>query len=599
MKHLLIILCILGSWAAAMSEPTVHYTLGMSHPATHLFDVTAEFKNLPSGEKSVDLSMPVWRSGRYVILDFAGGVQEFSASGADGKNLAWEKTDKSTWKVHTNGGGTVTAHYKVYANEFNSRTRGLNDTHAFVDGSAVLMYIEKYRKLPVTLAIVPYKDWHVTTGLDASTADGFTFGAPSYDYLVDCPMEIGNQKDFPFEVDGVPHVLSIFGEGNWNADTLVRDVAKIVKTEKDFWGEFPYKRYVFLLEATPSSGGGTEHINSCAMGINPFIFKKDSTYRNFLTLVSHEFFHTWNVKQLRPHAIAPYDFTKENYSRELWISEGTTSYYENILLYRNGMIPAADALHNIASAMGSDAGRPGNKIQSVAESSFDAWIKYWKGNQQSMNAEADYYGRGSQASMFLDLEIRQRTKNAKSLDDVMRAMYKRYKLNEGGYTLEQFQKMVEEIAGSSFQKFFDDYITGVVPYDWKTTLGYAGLEAAPKDITVKPWLGIGTQDANDRTRVRSIMAGSPAYESGIDYNDEVVALNGFRVHTADITARVSELKPGDKITLTCFQNDHLRDFTITLGTHPIDEFKVTQVKEPTDLQKAIYEGWLSTKWPSK
>ncbi|HLX13136.1 MAG TPA: peptidase M61, partial [Bacteroidota bacterium] len=308
---------------ALAQQPTVKYTLGMSRPATHLFEIELRYENLPKDE-SLDVLMPVWRSGRYVIFDFAGGVQEFGAT--DGSNkLAWEKTDKMTWRVQTKGASTVVVTYKVYANEFGSRTRGLNDQHAFVDGSAVFMYVEKYRHLPLVLKVNPYQDWHVTTGLEASSSDGKTFTAPSFDYLTDCPLEIGNQKDFPFTVDGVPHVLSIFGDGNWNADTLVRDIAKIVKIEKDFWGEFPYKRYVFFLNCSPNAGGGTEHINSTAMGFSPFGFKNpDSSYRGFLGLVAHEFFHTWNVKQLRPKGIDPYDYTKENYTKELWVAEGTT-----------------------------------------------------------------------------------------------------------------------------------------------------------------------------------------------------------------------------------------------------------------------------------
>ena len=299
-----------------------------------------------------------------MVLDFAGGVQEVEAHEGGGSTLSWSKAGKSLWRVQTNGAGSVTLRYKVYANEFNLRTRGLNDEHAFVDGSAVFMYAEQFRGLPVRLTVEPYKEWHVTTGLEGH---GKEFSAPDYDYFVDCPLEIGNQHDFEFMVDDVPHVLSIFGEGNWNADTLVRDIAKIVRTEKEFWGEFPYQRYVFLLQCTPSSGGGTEHINSAAMGTRPFVFKSPDGYRGFLGLVSHEFFHTWNVKQLRPRGIHPYDYTKENYSRELWIAEGTTSYFDDLLLIPAGFKTAEKYLEDVASSIQGDRQRPGNSVHFPSE----------------------------------------------------------------------------------------------------------------------------------------------------------------------------------------------------------------------------------------
>jgi predicted metalloprotease with PDZ domain len=575
-------------------QPGVKYTLGMSQPQTHLYEAEVRFENLPPLD-TFDLKLPVWRSGRYLVLDFAGGVQEFSASDGSTNSFSWHKIDKSTWRIQSHGAATVVASYKVYANEFYARTRGLNDEHGFVDGSAVFMYAEQYRHLPLTLKVIPYKDWHVTTGLEPATNDGNTFASPSYDYLVDCPLEIGNQKDFPFEVDGVPHVLSIYGEGNWDSDTLVRDVAKIVKTEKDFWGEFPYKRYVFLLECTPSSGGGTEHINSTAMGITPFVFKNPDTYRGFLALVSHEFFHTWNVKQLRPKGIDPYDYTKENYSEELWIAEGMTDYYSSVMLVRAGFTLPKNYLDRVADWVTNDRSRPGNKLQSVAEASFDAWIKYWKGDQQSYNAESDYYEKGTMVSFLLDMEIRSKTQNKSSLDDAMRAMYKRYPLSVGGYTTADFQKTIEEVTGSSEKEFFDDYVYGVKPLDWKKYCSVAGLEVAPKDSVPKPWTGIRTYDNGQRTFISSLVAGSPGYMSGLDIGDEIVALNGFRIHTSTLTDRIGEMKVGDQVTLTFFQDDKLRTVTFTLRQAP-KTYKVTPAKSPTDLQKAVFESWLATKW---
>ncbi|MBF8296732.1 MAG: peptidase protein [Bacteroidetes bacterium] len=576
-------------------NPTFEYKLGMSKPSTHLLEVELSVKSLPSGSSAIDFLMPVWRTGRYVIFDFAGGVQEFSARDGSGSPLKWSKTEKSTWRVEKNRATAVTIRYKVYANEFEMRTRGLNDEHAFVDGCAVFMYIDRYRHLPLTLAVTPYQDWHVTTGLEAAPGGQFRFSAPDFDYLVDCPLEIGHQKDFEFQAEGKKHVLSIFGQGNYDADTLIKDISTIVKANKEFWGDLPYDRYVFMLHLS-SRGGGTEHINSTIMQTSPYRFKNPGSYRGFLGLVSHEYFHTWNVKRLRPKGILPYDYMRENYLNELWVAEGTTSYYGELLLVRAGFIPVSGMLDGLASGVQSDRQRPGNKVQSVTESSFDAWIKLWKGNQQSYNSETDYYGKGSDVSLVLDLEIRQRSKNKYSLDDVMRTLYRRFPLSGKGYTVNDLQKIAEELAGGSLQSLFDNYVFGTTAIDWESTLRYAGLELQAKDSERKTWLGLQSSDQNGRARAWQVIAGSPAYDAGLDIGDEVLAINGRRVRSSDLQERIAEFKPGEKVKITLFRDDTLREFEVALRLQDVPPYKVVRSAQPTPLQKSIFESWLNAKW---
>ena len=574
-------------------QPAVHYKLGMSKPSTHIYEVEVTIDHISKEEKQVDFILPVWRPGRYMVLDFAGGVLEFSAVDAKGKNLEWHKVEKSLWRVESKGVSAVTVRYKVYANEFNLRTRGLNDEHGFVDGAAVFMYVEKYRALPVVLNVEPYKNWHVTTGLEGK---GKTFKAPNYDYFVDCPLEIGTQKDFTFEVEKIPHVLSIYGNGNWNADTLTRDLTKIIKTTKELFGDFPYKRYVFLLHCAPNSGGGTEHVNSTIMGTRPFVFNNPDSYRGFLSLVSHEYFHTWNVKQFRPNGITPYDFTKENYTGELWIAEGTTSYFDEVILVRAGLKSADKHLESIASMIQSDRQRPGNKSQSLFESSFDAWVKHARGTPQAYNTETDYYDRGAAVSMLLDLEIRQRTKNTGSLDGVMKTLYRQFPLGGDGYTVLDFKNIVEKISGTDFTQFFNDYVSGTQPLPWEQTLSHCGLTVALKDSAEKPWTGLSTSDTDGRTRVTRVISGSPAYEVGLDVGDEIVSLNGMRARSSDLNDRIAELKKGDSVTLLIFRNDFLKEFKLIIANQQALNYKVYRVSSPDDLQKSIYEQWLATSW---
>lgn len=576
-------------------NPTFEYKLGMSKPSTHLLEVELSVKGLPSGSSTIDFLMPVWRTGRYVIFDFAGGVQEFSARDGSGSLLKWFKTEKSAWRVEKNRATAVTIRYKVYANEFDMRTRGLNDEHAFVDGCAAFMYIDRYRHLPLTLAVTPYQDWHVTTGLDAVPGEQFRFSAPDFDYLVDCPLEIGHQKDFEFDVEGKKHVLSIFGKGNYDADTLVKDISKIVKANKEFWGDLPYNRYVFMVHLS-SRGGGTEHINSTIMQTSPYGFKNPGSYRGFLGLVSHEYFHTWNVKRLRPKGILPYDYMRENYLNELWVAEGTTSYYGELLLARAGFITVSGMLDGLASGIQSDRQRPGNKVQSVTESSFDAWIKLWKSNQQSYNSESDYYGKGSDVSLVLDLEIRQRSKNKYSLDDVMRTLYRRFPLSGKGYTVDDVRTIAEDLAGGSLQSLFDNYVFGTTAIDWESTLRYAGLELQARDSERKTWLGLQSSDHNGRARVWGVIAGSPAYDAGLDIGDEILAINGRLVRSSDLQERIAEFKPGEKVKITLFREDMLREFEVALRLQDVPPYRVVKSAQPTPLQKSIFESWLKAKW---
>jgi predicted metalloprotease with PDZ domain len=576
--------------------PIIEYKLGMAKPWTHLLEVELTVKGVPSSPSALDFLMPVWRTGRYVVFDFAGGIQEFSATDGSGAPVRWSKTDKSTWHVEKGRATGVTIHYKVYANEFEQRTRGLNDEHAFVDGCAVFMFFEKYRSLPLTVTVAPYQDWHVTTGLDAVAGERFKFKAKNLDELMDCPMEIGNHKDFEFDVEGKKHVLSIFGAGNYDPNKMMADISQIVKLNKEFWGDLPYERYVFFLHLGLQGGGGTEHLNSAVMQTGPFGFKNPNSYIGFLGLVSHEYFHTWNVKQLRPKGIAPYDYTKENYVYELWVAEGTTSYYGRLLLQRGGFSQPQFVYDWLANMVQGERQRPGNHIQSVSESSFDAWVKYWKEHQQGFNSESDYYGKGSDVSLILDLEIRQRSNNKYSLDDVMRTLYRRFPLGGNGYTVDDLRTIAEKLGGTDLKKFFEDYVTGTIPIDWERYLGYAGLRVQARDSDRKISLGMVTADRENRTRVMSVTAGTSAYDAGVDIGDEVVALNGLRVHTSDLPDRLADYKPGDKVKLTIFRRDRLREFEIALRLQDVPSYKVTKVEQPSPLQKSIFESWLKTTW---
>ncbi len=592
-------------------NPRITYELGMPKPSTHLFEVSITYEDLPAGENDLDLVLPVWRPGRYLVFDFASGVQEFDAFDANNIPLKWKKINKNTWHIELNGNKSAAAKYKLYANEFGLRTRGLNAEHGFIDGTSVFMYPEKYRHTPLVLKINPYDGWHVTTGLENYNNDPLAFSAPNYDYFVDCPIEIGSQVDIEFDIDGRKHIISIFGDAKYDRENLVRDFTKIIRQDYGFWGSVPYEKYVFIIHCTSQSGGGTEHINSCVLGIRPPALENNdlrgakrrsnpsegnkNSYKSFLRLVSHEFFHTWNVKQLRPNGITPYNYSKENYTEELWVAEGGTSYYDGLLLVRSGLLDADDFYDEITKAIQEERRRPGNRIQSLAESSFDAWVKFWKNNPQSYNAESDYYGKGSDVCLIFDLELRQRTENKHSLDEVFRNMYEKFPLGVRGYTNSDLQKTCEQISGTDFRKFFDDYIYGTKPIEWEKSLSYAGLELGADDSTVIPAVGLLTEQRGDKLVIKDILSGSSSEDAGLTAGDEIVALNHERISHNEVEKKLDGFQQGDTLVLTIFRNDKLKDYTLKLQNRKSANYLIAKTDNPTALQKSIYELWLGVK----
>ncbi|MBZ0204202.1 MAG: PDZ domain-containing protein [Ignavibacteria bacterium] len=579
-----------------MPNSEVLYTLSMPEPSSHYFEVGIHLGNLSSEENELTLKLPVWRTGRYLIFDFASGVQEFSASDAEGKPFRWSKTDKSSWRIEKGAAKNVLVKYRVFANEFSLRTRGLDDTHAFVNGMAVFMYSDDLRDQPLSLLVKPFADWHVTTGLDNAGSDTNKFTAPNYDYLVDCPLEIGNQTDFDFMVEGKRHVISFYGEAKYDRLKLIDDFSTIIKKNYEFWGSVPYDRYVFIVHCTPQSGGGTEHINSTVVGVRPNAFDTDAGYKAFLGLISHEFFHTWNVKQLKPKGLTPYDFSKENYTSELWIAEGGTSYYDGLMLVRTGQMDVIDFFKEISSGVEEERRRPGNRIQSVAESSFDAWVKFWRRTPNTYGSESDYYSKGSHVCIVLDLEIRNASGNKYSLDDVFRSMYERFPLDKKGYTNEDFQKVCEEFVGKKLDGFFNDYVTGTAPIAWEKYLNFAGLELKSDDSTMAPVVGLYASKKGDKIVVDEVLTGSASEKAGLMSGDEIVAFDGLKLPYEEMEKRVKALNAGESITLMIFRNDKLREFKISLANKKMANYYLEKTANPSELQKGIYEKWVELKW---
>jgi predicted metalloprotease with PDZ domain len=615
---ILIIICAAVCSAQNLDAPDISFTVSMSQPHTHLFEVAVSIRHRAGFSAPQEtLVMPVWTPGSYLIREFERNVQDFAVTDAAGKALAWEKLNKNTWRVTLAGAREWRATYRVYANELSVRTSELNSDHAFWNNSNLLMYLNGYIKSPSTLTINPKAEWKIATGLPAIAGESNTFRAENFDVLYDSPVEASDFKVLSFEVKGVAHRIVIDGEGNYDPERVQRDVQKIVAAEVELMGgEIPYHDYTFILHLRSNAGGGLEHLNSTALGYPRFGFRIRPTegsnsagpnaaqpergYEGFLGLVAHEFFHLWNVKRIRPDALGPFDYTQENYTKLLWAAEGITDYYADIALRRAGLISDKDYLAGEARAIQTLQETPGRLVQSAEEASFDSWIKYYRPDENSVNSQVSYYEKGALLGLLLDLEIRKRSNGTKSLDDVMRYHFNEFYKKGRNYTPQDFQKTCELMAGSSLDQFFSRSVRGREELDYDAALNAAGLRLDTKNgadrargrTESKDFFGADLSQQADRLMITRVYAGSPAYQQGLNAGDQIVAVDNMRASLDFLLARLAEKKTGDTVRLMVFRFDDLRPFDVKLGTRSAASYRIVPVEQPTEEQKRNYQAWL-------
>jgi len=596
----------------------ISFTVSMTKPHTHQFEVEINIQNDANySPREETLVMPVWQPGSYLIREFERNVQDFAAFDEAGRPLSWEKINKNSWRIVTAGARQWRAAYRVYANELSVRTSELNADHAFWNNTNLLMYLENHLKESATLKVIGAPGWKVATGLPPVAGQLHTFRAEDFDVLYDSPVEAGDFKTLAFSVNGVPHRIVIDGAGNYDPGRMRADVQKIVETEVELMGgDIPYRDYTFILHLRSNAGGGLEHLNSTALGYPrfgfaaavgravtssaPFADTNVRDYGGFLSLVAHEFFHLWNVKRIRPDALGPFDYTRENYTRLLWVAEGITDYYAEIALRRAGLITAEAFLEARARAIQVLQATPGRFEQTAEESSFDSWIKYYRQDENSVNSQISYYDKGAILGLLLDLEIRRLSGGAKSLDDVMRYLYSEYFKRNRNYTPADFQKVCELMAGAGLERFFSRFVRGRDELEYDTALLAAGLhldrngERASADQLARPdYFGADLAEQGERLLVKRVYAGSPAYEQGLNAGDEIVALDGMRVSKEFFLARLAEKKTGEKVRLAIFRFDDLRFLEIKLGARKSGDYRIIPLTQPTAQQRKIYEAWLA------
>ena len=568
--------------------PKIHYVVAMSQPENHLFEVTLHIANYLNS--ILDLKMPVWTPGSYLIREYERHLQDFTAL-ADNQLLCWQKISKNHWQITTGEVSEVTISYRIFANELTVRTNHLDATHGYFNGAALFFRIPNYEHLPIQVTVIPpHEEWQVTTGLPIVSKDENTFLAADFDTLVDSPFEIGYHQLYHFEALGTPHELAIWGKGNFQPHPMITDFTKIVEVESQMFGGLPYDRYVFFLHLLQQGFGGLEHKNSCCLIYQRFGFRNRDTYQQFLQLVAHEFFHLWNVKRIRPKGLEVFDYDQENYTPSLWFCEGTTSYYDLIIPLRAGIYNTKAYLNYLSKEITRYLNTPGRKVQPLSESSFDAWIKLYRPDANSSNSQISYYLKGEMVSLLLDLLIRVHHQNQRSLDDVMRQMWQQFGKNEIGYTPEELQNVIESVADMDVSDFFNRYLHGLEDLPFNQYLQYFGLQLVG-DINEEPYLGVRVNTENGREIIKFVEMGSPAQKAGIDPGDELLAIDGLKVGN-QLSERLKDYQANDTLQVTVFHQDELRTYSVTLAAPVSSKYQIKPLENPDPTAMANFAGWL-------
>ncbi len=567
---------------------TLAYFVAMPQPHTHLFEVTARVENWSA--PTLDLKMPVWTPGSYLVREYARHIPVLTASGADGKALQANKVSKNHWQIATQGQQQITVKYQVFANELTVRTNHLDTTHGYFNPAALFFYIPSYEQQSIEIAIDPPVGWQVTTPLPSTQLN--TFVAANFDTLVDSPFEIGQHQIHEFMAGGKPHQLAIWGEGNLEVAKAITDIQKIVSTTAQIFGDLPYDQYLFLLHLSANSYGGLEHKNCCSLLYPRWELRSDKNYQRFIQLVAHEFFHLWNVKRIFPQGLEKFDYDGENYTPSLWFSEGVTSYYDLLVPCRAGIYDRQTFLKELSKEISRYLTTPGRWVQPLTESSFDAWIKLYRSDANSSNSQMSYYLKGAMVALLLDLLIRDQSKNQRSFDDVLRQLWLEYGQPAQGFTAIGLEVLIQEVAGVDLSEFYQDYLYGLTELPFNDYLRPFGLEVVAADSEpVPPFWGAVVKNENGHTMIKTVASGSSAAAVGINPGDELLAIDGYQVSAEQLNERLLNYQPGQNVQITVFQQDRLCTYAVQLAAAQPTKYELAMLSQVTPQQLYNLHMW--------
>lgn len=591
--HLLTVMTTVAT--STIAAPSIHFEVSFEEPQAHYADIKMEISGLR--EDFIDVKMPVWTPGSYLVREYSRHVERVEACNTEGAYLTVQKTDKNTWRINAGQAEKITFCYRIYGFEVSVRTNLIDDSHAFLSPAATFMYVDGMLDHPVDVTIIPHASWSkISTGLEAVTGKPNTFHATDFDVLFDSPIEVGNQDVFTFEAAGVHHEIAMVGGGNYDKERLKADCTAIVEEATAIFGVNPNKRYVFIVHNYQSGGGGLEHLNSTVLGASRNGYQNERSYVSFLGLVAHEYFHLWHVKRLRPAELGPFNYDAENYTSSLWIMEGFTAYYDNLLLRRCGFLDENGYLQALTNDVNAVENRPGNQVQSAALASFDAWIKYYRPDENSANTSVSYYNKGALLAMLLDLKILAATAGERRLDHALKTAYEQfYVAEQRGFEEQEFQELIEQIAGTSVADIFHA-AHNVGPLDYNTYLNAAGYELIDYNEGRKfPDLGLSTSVNDGRVMVTAVTRGTGAWDGGINVRDEILAINGERLDAngRELNRLMQTAAIGDQLDVLIARDGKIRGLTITLSEDTKGSFRIVPKQHASPEQERLGKIWLS------
>lgn len=598
-------------------NPTVHYRIYPVHPEAHLFKVTLTIDS-PAPEGQV-VSLPAWIPGSYMIRDFARNIVTIEAH-CNTSVVALEKLDKQTWRaVPCNG--KLTLRYTVYAWDLSVRSAHLDTTHGYFNGTSVFLRVHGQDDKPCSVEILPpegeaYERWRIATTLPAVDAKPYGFGhflAADYDELIDHPVEMGAFTLLEFEACSIPHAMVLTGKHYADTEQLKHDLTRICEYHIKLFGEAPFERYLFQTMIVGNGYGGLEHRSStslmCSRDDLPRAGDKaiSEAYRGFLGLCSHEYFHSWNVKRIKPDVFVPYGLSTEVHTPLLWAFEGFTSYYDDISLVRCGLIPAESYLELLGQTITRVIRGSGRHKQSVSESSFDTWTKFYKQDENAPNAIVSYYTKGSLVALALDLTVRSKTEGKRSLDDVMLALWQRYGRPHTGISPKSMESLINEIAGEDLSKLLTQALRGTEDLPLDNLLDGFGIEyqlrpaGSNSDKGGKPAkdgdacpLALGVRYGSDPlgAKLLNVFDGGAAQQAGLSAGDIVIAVDGLRATMENIEKLLAWHRNKTTVDVHAFRRDELMSFVVPIKEAPLDTCYLQMKETEAKSEIALRKGWL-------
>jgi predicted metalloprotease with PDZ domain len=579
--------------AAPVAPPNndpIRYILRFPAPQTHYVEVEASYPT--GGQAQIELFMAVWTPGSYLIREYQRHVEAVVARNNGGTPLTVVKSAKNRWRVATSGAPRVTVSYRVYGREMTVRNNWIESGFAMLNGAPTFISLVDGLTRPHEVRIELPAAWKTSATALMPAASPHSYRAEDFDTLVDSPIILGNPVMREFTVAGKPHYLVLEGDAAFfDADRAIADLQKIVEAGGNVFGNrFDYPHYYFLNMVT-EAGGGLEHKNSFLGMSSRFTTRTPRAYRAWLGLLAHEYFHNWNVKRLRPTELGPFDYEKEVHSKSLWIGEGFTDYYAGVLVKRAGLASRDEYLEELTGQIEAVQNTPGRLVTAVDMASYDTWIKQYRPDENTANTSVNYYPKGAVIAFLLDARIRRATNGKQSLDDAMRLAYGRYS-GAKGYTLEQFYQTMGEVAGTNLRPFFATAAESTEELNYKEALDWFGLRFRPEPRSTRAWLGASTRNDSGRLIVTSLRRETPAYASGLNVDDEILAVDNVRVRADGLAARLEQYKPNDKIELLVARRDRLVRVELTLGAEPGRPYRLEVDPDASEAQKYRLIAWI-------